>query len=300
MGFLTKLKFWRKKHKETDLKKRAAELEKKNEELENKLQEKDRELEQLVAILRGRKCEREDLSAASDSDIDANQHTVQVHVEEIRERKLSLEETEDFESTLQEDNPKKQPGNKTNDEKEELNWKIRTLKQFLCFKDRVIHKEKEVIKQMKEERKRNQESAEQMKLNIATLERLLGERGLHNRTPDVLINERQESNVFIERNMGKCDLLRKVQHMGEEIRRFKEGRTLPTGCDSENDEKNEIRTHAVNSFVRLETIYEVDQPPESDSENDEQTGISDYSLDTILEDEEELSRIRRFPCIILY
>ena len=140
---------------------------------------------------------------------------------------------------------------------------------------------------MKEERIRTQEAAEQMKINIAALERLLQEKDLQNRTPDVLvseINERQGSNsIFIERNcdIGKCDLLRKVQQMGEELRRLKEGRTLPTGCDSENDEEDNIRLHAVNSVVRLETIYEEDEPPECDSENDESNESKEHTVSVI-------------------
>ena len=43
----------------------------------------------------------------------------------------------------------------------------------------------------------------------------------------------------------------------------------PPECDDENDEKDDIRPHAVNSVVRLETTYEEDEPPECDSENDE-------------------------------
>jgi len=88
MGFLKKLKFWRKKNKGTDLKKRAEELEKKS----------DREWEQIVAILRGRQCEPEDLSAASDGEMDANQQTVKVHVEDIKVREHLLRETNEDES----------------------------------------------------------------------------------------------------------------------------------------------------------------------------------------------------------
>ena len=59
MGFFKKLKFWGKKNKGADLKKRVEELEKKNAELQDKLEENDREWEQVVAILRGQICEPE-------------------------------------------------------------------------------------------------------------------------------------------------------------------------------------------------------------------------------------------------
>jgi len=75
MGFFKKLKFWRKKNKGADLKKRVEELEKKNAELQDKLEKKDREWEQVVAILRGQKCEPEEMIAARDGEMDANQQT---------------------------------------------------------------------------------------------------------------------------------------------------------------------------------------------------------------------------------
>lgn len=167
---------------------------------------------------------------------------------------------------------------------------MRALKQFLNFKDRVIHKQKEVTEEMKEQRIRTEEAAQEMKIKRAALERLLEEKDRHKRPPDGLIremNERQGSNiVFIERNVdiGKCALLRKVQQMGEEIRSLKERRTPPIESDSEDDEKNEIREHTVNSVARFETIYEEEEPTESDSDDDgqnerkEHTGISDHSL----------------------
>jgi len=94
MGFLKKLKFWRKTNKGSHLKKHAEELEKKNVELQNKLEAKDREWEQVVAILRGLKCERDDMSAASDGEMDGNQ----VHVEDFKLSENSLKQTQEEES----------------------------------------------------------------------------------------------------------------------------------------------------------------------------------------------------------
>jgi serine/threonine protein kinase len=100
MGFLKKLKFWKKTNKGSHLKKHAEELEKKNVELQNKLESKDHEWEQVVAILRGLKCECDDLSAASDGEMDANQ----VYVEDFKLSEHSLKQTHEeksVESTLQ-------------------------------------------------------------------------------------------------------------------------------------------------------------------------------------------------------
>ena len=66
------------------------------------------------------------------------------------------------------------------------------------------------------------------------------------------------------------------------MRRLKEGRTLPTGCDSENDEKDDIRPHAVNSVVRLEAIHEDGEPPECDSENDEKGDIRPHAVNSFV------------------
>ena len=68
--------------------------------------------------------------------------------------------------------------------------------------------------------------------------------------------------------------------MAQELRSLKEGRTLPKGCDSENDEKDDIRPHAVNSVVRLETIYE-GEPPECDGQNDEKDDIRPHAVNSV-------------------
>jgi len=113
MGFFKKLKFWGKKNKGADLKKRVEELEKKNAELQDKLEENDREWEQVVAILRGQICEPEEMIAARDGEMDANeqtgemdtnQQTVQVLVEGNKGKEQFLQETIEEEivvSTLQ-------------------------------------------------------------------------------------------------------------------------------------------------------------------------------------------------------
>ena len=62
------------------------------------MEEKDREWEQVVAILLGRNCEHEDLIAASDGEMDANQQTLQVHVEKIKDSEHLLQKTNDDES----------------------------------------------------------------------------------------------------------------------------------------------------------------------------------------------------------
>ena len=72
------------------MKKRAEELEKKDEKLQYKLEEKDCEWEQVLAIHRGQKCEPEDLTAASDSEMAAKQQNVQVHVEDFKLSENSL------------------------------------------------------------------------------------------------------------------------------------------------------------------------------------------------------------------
>jgi hypothetical protein len=130
---------------------------------------KDRELENVMAILRARKWDHVDLSEGNDSETDPIKHTVQVHVEYLKNTE-HLQQTnveECVESTTQEDDSIKLPGNNANDEKEQMFRKMRALKQFLCFKDRVIHEQKEVTKQIKEERIRAVEAAEQMKINKA-------------------------------------------------------------------------------------------------------------------------------------
>jgi len=66
------------------------------------------------------------------------------------------------------------------------------LKQFLKFTDRVIWKQKEVIQEMKERRRRTDEVEEEMKLKIAAMESLLEENYRHYRTPDGVIEEVQE------------------------------------------------------------------------------------------------------------
>jgi hypothetical protein len=77
------------------------------------LEEKDREWEQVVAILLGRNCEHEDLIAASDGEMDANQQTLQVHVEKIKDSEHLLQQTNDdesAESTPQDDDSKSNQG----------------------------------------------------------------------------------------------------------------------------------------------------------------------------------------------
>jgi len=85
----------------------------------------------------------------------------------------------------------KHPGNNAN-KKEEMNKHMGALKQFLKFKGRVIWKQKEVIQEMKERRRKTEEVEEEMKLKIAAMERMLEEKDRHNRTPDGEIEEMQE------------------------------------------------------------------------------------------------------------
>jgi hypothetical protein len=56
----------------------------------------------------------------------------------------------------------------------------------------------------------------------------------------------------------------------------------PPECDGENDEKDDIRPHAVNSVVRLETTYEEDEPTECDSENDEKDDIRPHAVNSVV------------------
>jgi len=67
-----------------------------------------------------------------------------------------------------------------------MNKLMGALKQFLKFKERVIWKQKEVIQEIKEQRRRTEE---EMKLKISVMERLLEEKDRHNRTPDGVIEE---------------------------------------------------------------------------------------------------------------
>ena len=114
MGFLKKLLCWRKRGKKSDYKKRAEELQKKIEQLQDMLEKKDRRTEEVEATLQGRIRELEEQIAAKGGEMDAHkqraedpilEETVQVQVEEIKEKEqlfLRTQEEESAEETLQE------------------------------------------------------------------------------------------------------------------------------------------------------------------------------------------------------
>jgi len=82
----TKLKFWGKKNKGSDYKKRVEEAEKKIEELQDSLKAEDLVMEQAVAMIRGTICEIDDIIAARDGEMDTSQHTVQVLMVDIKQQ----------------------------------------------------------------------------------------------------------------------------------------------------------------------------------------------------------------------
>ena len=127
--------------------------------------------------------------ADSDGEMDANQHIVQVLGNEIKNRQhLQQTNVENCdESKLQGDDTENNHGTTHMTIRNKCIVKCEH-KQFLCVKDRVIHKQKEVKKQMTEKGKRTQEASEQIKIHIAALERLLQEKDFQIRTPDVLIS----------------------------------------------------------------------------------------------------------------
>ena len=79
-----KLRFWRKKIEESNYKERAEEPGNKIEELQVRLKEKDSVMEQAVAMIRGSICEVYEMIAARDGEMDTNQQTMQLHVEDIK------------------------------------------------------------------------------------------------------------------------------------------------------------------------------------------------------------------------
>jgi len=157
MGFLKKLKFWRKKNKGADFKKHVEELEKKNAELQDKLEENDREWEQVVAILRGQICEPKEMIAARDGEMDANeqtgemdtnQQTVQVLVEGNKGKEQFLQETIEEEivvSTLQpagsfaESTPQRERDFDSARQQEKQTEVEFTMKKLKEYKDLEIH-----------------------------------------------------------------------------------------------------------------------------------------------------------------
>ena len=79
-----KLRFWRKKIEESNYKERAEETGNKIEELQIRLKEKDSVMEQAVAMIRGSICEVYEMIAARDVEMDTNEQTKQLHVEDIK------------------------------------------------------------------------------------------------------------------------------------------------------------------------------------------------------------------------
>jgi len=148
-----------------------------------------------------------------------------VELKRINEEVISIVSTEASSETRD----KKHTGNETDKEKEEMKRTIRALKLFLAVKDCVIQKQKTIIEEM-EERQRTEEDntsltceastqtrndvrlprnindvgaaekeAEEMKIKIAVMERLLEETCCNNRTLTRKIlemEERQRSEIF--------------------------------------------------------------------------------------------------------
>ena len=114
MGFFKKFKFWRKREEIAVLKKHVEVLGKIIEELLKTLEKKDRERDEVEATLQGRIRELEEQIAAKGGEMDAHkqraedpilEETVQVQVEEIKEKEqlfLRTQEEESAEETLQE------------------------------------------------------------------------------------------------------------------------------------------------------------------------------------------------------
>ena len=120
---------------------------------------------------------------------------------------------------------------------------------------------------MKEQRRRTEEFAKEMKLKTAAMETLMEEKDRHNQTPHVVIEEMTEKKgreiILIKRNVeiGKCALLRKISQMQEEISSLQEHRTPPTESDTKDDEQNEEKnTRATvmldwRLYMRRKNIY---------------------------------------------
>jgi len=146
--------------------------------------------------------------------------------------------------------------NDTDQEKEEMKRKIGALQQLVNFKDSIIRKQKTIIKRNRVTHPGSinhfgaAEEAEGMKLKIALLEKLLEEEHLKNRTLNGIIQE------MWDRETGKCDLLRKIQKMREEIRTLKERRAPPIESDIEDNKQNGRNEHTGKRRTRLPTIPE--------------------------------------------
>jgi len=133
-------------------------------------------------------------------------------------------------------------GNNAVMEKEQMKRNVGTLKMILFSKDRVIRWQKQVIQEVTEQRRRSEEAVEEMKVKIATLERLLEKKDRRNGTQDGETKEPKGSeNIFTKRTFGpgKCAQLRRIRRM----------------------EKIE---YTGNCFG-LETIYEEEEPTQSDT-----------------------------------
>ena len=83
-----KFRFWRKRNKESEYKKRAVEAENKIVELQVRLKEEDRVIEQELAMNVGRICESDEVIAARGGAVDINQQTAQVYQEDIKPQEV--------------------------------------------------------------------------------------------------------------------------------------------------------------------------------------------------------------------
>ena len=109
-------------------------------------------------------------------------------------------------------------GNNADMEKEQMTRKIGILKMILLSKDRVIRWQKQVIQEVREHRRRSDKAADEMKVTIGALERLLQEKDRHNGTQDGETKERKGSKkIFTKRTegIGKFARLRRIRRMGK-------------------------------------------------------------------------------------
>ena len=132
MGFFKKLRFWRKRNKRSNYKKRREEPERNVAELKVRLKEKDRVMEKALAMMRGTICEVEEMiAAATDSEMDSSQQTVRGYVDDVKPQ-LDLYATEH--GTWRTENK----GSAYKTRAEETEKEIQELQDSLKEKDRVM------------------------------------------------------------------------------------------------------------------------------------------------------------------
>ena len=219
MGFFKKLKFWRKKNKGADFKKRVEELEKKNAELQDKLEENDREWDQVVAILRGQTCEPEEMIAARDGEMDANQQTGEMDANQQTGEMDTNQQTGEMDTnqqTVQEDSDEStlQPAGSSARQQEEQTEVDFTMKKLKEDKDLEMHEIRPrvdktmVVKHIRE----LQDFVLCLKLTVTNLESDHGERiEIQNKQQEELqelrVKNNQLQNKYVTMVKIKADLL---------------------------------------------------------------------------------------------